>query len=684
MRALLPLFALLLAAGGLLLGSASPASAHAALTGSAPAQGAVVDKAPSEVTLTFSEKISLPSGGSGSLRVLNPAGKQVDTGKPSNLQGTTYGIPLRSGLPDGTYTVTFQVISADSHPVAGGFTFSIGAPSATSVSVSDQAVGGGVVGALYGFARYVSYAGFVVLIGGATFVLACWQRGAGERTMQRFVVSGWIALTGATLALLLLRGSYTGSGKVADIFDLSLVGQVLQSKTGAALLSRLLLLAAAALFVAVLFGAYARQDDEDGDTGKGTEGAKDAAGTEDGEDAADRAAERRDLTFGLAVGGAVIAAGLAATWAMAEHASTGIQTSIAMPVDILHLLAVATWLGGLAALLTALYRTPSIEATAVQRFSRVAFGSVVVLVASGLYQSWRQVGSWSALTGTAYGQLLLAKVALVAVLLGIARFSHRWTAHLADVPATTKKEKEKEKEKRKKTVAAVTSASASASSGKASSGRTGSGKPSTGSDDPRRAAQLARQRAATAAARAKRVREADPFRSGLRRSVLAEAGVAVVLLAVTTVLTTTEPGRTEEEAQAAKAAASSSSSSSSSSSDAQTSESLSLELPFDTGGEDGKGTARVTLDPARVGGNVMHVYVTRPNGRTFDVPEVKVSFTLAAKDIGPLPVNPDRVATGHWSASSVQIPLAGNWKVAVTVRTSDIDQVTVDKNAQIG
>ncbi len=696
LRALLPLFALLLAAGGLLLGGAAPASAHAALTGSAPGQGAVVDKAPTEVTLTFSEKVSLSSG---DLRVLNPAGKQVDTGKPSNLSGTTYGVSLRSGLPDGTYTVTYQVISADSHPVAGGFTFSIGAPSATSVSVSDQTVGGGVVGALYGFARYVSYAGYIVLVGGAVFVLACWQRGAGERTMQRFVVSGWIALTAATLALLMLRGSYTGTGKIADVFDLSLVGQVLQTKTGAALVSRLLLLAAAALFVAVLFGAYARQDAEaaadtaDAGDGQGTRGAEAAGDAAD----ADLAAERRDLTFGLAVGGAVIAAGLAATWAMAEHASTGLQAGIAMPVDVLHLLAVATWLGGLAALLTALYRAPSIESTAVRRFSQVAFGSVAVLAATGLYQSWRQVGSWSALTGTTYGQLLLAKVALVAVLIGIARVSRRWTAHLADVPTATVK---------KKTVAATASASsvssassaegasdtevaAEAGAGGAKTSRTPkaakaakAAKGSAGSGDPRRAAQLARQRAATVAARAKRVRDADPFRSGLRRSVLAEAGVAVVLLAVTTVLTTTEPGRTEEEAQAAKAA--SSSSSSSSSSDTQTSESLSLELPFDTGGEDGKGTARVTLDPARVGGNVMHVYVTRPNGKTFDVPEVKVSFTLAAKDIGPLPVAPDRVATGHWSASGVQIPMAGDWKISVTVRTSDIDQVTVDKNAKIG
>ncbi|WP_393080862.1 hypothetical protein [Streptomyces sp. LN704] len=175
-----------------------------------------------------------------------------------------------------------------------------------------------------------------------------------------------------------------------------------------------------------------------------------------------------------------------------------------------------------------------------------------------------------------------------------------------------------------------------------------------------------------ATTREKRVRDADPVRTGLRRSVLAEAGVAIVLLAVTTVLTSTEPGRTEEEAKGATAAAS------------QRSGSLSLKLPFDTGGEDGKGTVEVTLDPARVGGNEMHVFVVRPNGKAFDVPEVKVAFTLEAKKIGPLPVTPDRIATGHWSAIGVQIPMAGDWKIAVTVRTSDIDQATVNKNAKIG
>ncbi|MFD0136406.1 copper resistance CopC/CopD family protein [Streptomyces sp. NPDC007148] len=647
--------ALLLAVAGTLFGGAAPASAHAALLGSDPAQGSVVDKAPTQITLNFSEKVALSDG---SFKVLDPKGQRVDTGKPAELTGTMYGVKVQPGLPRGTYTVTYQVVSADSHPVSGAFTFSVGAPSATTVSASGQTVGGGVVGGLYGFARYVSYAGFIVLIGGAAFILACWQRGAAERAVQRLVVSGWVALTSATLALLLLRGSYTGSGKFADVFDLSLVGQVLQTKAGAALVSRLLLLAAAALFVAVLFGAYAKRD-ADGEERAGAangSGARKAASGGDGPDA-ERAATKQDLTFGLAVGGFVVAAGLAATWAMAEHASTGIQTGLAMPVDILHLLAVAVWLGGLTTMLVALYRVPSIGKPAVQRFSRVAFASVVTLVATGVYQSWRQLGSWSALTGTAYGQLLLVKVALVAVLVGVAWISRRWTARLTDVPAA-----KAQRTAQKKRV----TAKASAKGGGSNASRKGA------SDASERTAQLARQRAAMAAARAKRLRDADPARSGLRRSVLTETAVAVVVLAVTTALTATEPGRTEEVAKAATSTA------------AQRSGPLSLKIPFDTGGQDGKGTVEVTLDPARVGANEMHLYVVRPNGRAFDVPEVKVAFTLEAKSIGPLPVVPDRIATGHWSASGVQIPMAGDWKIAVTVRTSDIDQTSVSKNAKIG
>ncbi|MGX1619876.1 copper resistance protein CopC [Streptomyces sp. NPDC055506] len=654
---------LLLGAACALLAGAGPASAHAAVTGSDPGQGAVVQEAPARISLTFSEQVALSDD---SLRVLDPDGKRVDTAEPSNVSGTTYAVPLKPGLPDGTYTVAYQVVSADSHPVAGAYTFSIGAPSKTSAAVSQQATDDGVVGWLYGFGRYVSYAGFIMMAGGAAFVLGCWRRGSGVRPVQRFVVSGWLALTAATLALLLLRGSFTGSGKVADVFDLSLLGQVLETKTGAALVSRLLLLAAAALFISVLFGAYDKRED---------------------------AQEKRDLTFGLAIGGIVVAAGLAASWAMSEHASVGLQAGISMPVDVVHLLAVAAWLGGLGALLVALYRAPAdapVDAAAVRRFSRFAFGSVLALIATGTYQSWRQLGSWSAFTDTRYGQLLLAKIALVVVLVGVAWISRRWTGRLLEaVPASAERELAR--------VGAGGEASGGTDADASGDDRTGTdtdgdsdadanadaepdsqpgdnGEPA----DAERAAQLARQRAARDTALRKQLRDADPNRFGLRRSVMAEAGIAVVLLAVTTVLTQTEPGRTEQEAKAAA------SSSASAAADAGASGALTLDMPFDTGGEDGKGIVTIDLDPARVGDNEMHVYVERPNGRAFDIPEVKVDFTLKAKDIGPLPVVPDHIATGHWSANGVQIPMAGDWQVDVTVRTSDIDEVTVSKNAQIG
>ncbi|GAA1038190.1 copper resistance CopC/CopD family protein [Streptomyces murinus] len=650
---------LLLAALGALLAGAAPASAHAALTGSDPAQGVVVQQPPARVSLTFSEKVAMNGD---SLRVLDPKGKPVQTGAPDNVRGTTYAVRLKGGLGKGTYTVTYEVVSADSHPVAGAYTFSIGAPSRTVVSGSGPTVGGGVVGGLYQVGRYVSYAGYIVLVGGAAFVLLCWRRGAGVRALQRLVVGGWLALTAATLWLLLLRGSYTTTGKVADVFDLGLLGQVLATKPGAALVSRLLLLAAAALFIAVLFGTYQRREE---------------------------GAEKRDLTFGLGIGGLVVAAGLATSWAMSEHASVGLQPGIAMPVDVVHLLAVAAWLGGLTALLVALYRAPAgtpVEAAAVRRFSRLAFGSVVALVATGVYQSWRQLGSWSAFTDTRYGQLLLAKIALVAVMVGLASVSRRWTGRLADQGAEGERAADEAgTEKESVTAAKPTAGQDTAAMGTGTADTAGQelatadadasdpGPTAKDSGDSRRAAQLARQRAAVDAARRKRLRDGDAGRFGLRRSVLAEAAVAVVLLAVTTALTQTEPGRTEQEAKAATGAVT-----------APTNGSLSLSLPFDTGGADGKGVVALDIDPAHAGANSLHLFVRKPGGQLFDVPEVKIALTLEAKKIGPLSVAPEHITTGHWSADGVQIPMAGDWKVDVTVRTSDIDEVTVSKNAQIG
>nr|WP_245996832.1 copper resistance protein CopC [Streptomyces armeniacus] len=652
----------------LLLGTAAPASAHAVLTGSDPADGAVVGSAPKEVTLTFSEGVSMSDD---SIRVLDPDGERADTGELIDLCSgdlVRYGTSLRGGLPDGTYTVAWKAVSADSHPVSGAFTFSIGAPSKTSVGLPQQEAGGGTVGFLYDVGRYAAYAGFVLLVGGAAFVLACWPGGARVRAVQRLVAGGWVAVTAATLVMLLLRHPYDDGGGLADVFDLAGLKAAVGTKPGAALVSRLLLLAAAALFLSVLFGTYTRSAPaEEPAAEPAAEPAEGPAG--DTEPAADgeterkenvrTAAERRDLFFGLALGGGVVATGLGATWAMAEHASTGIQTSLAMPLDVVHLLAVAAWLGGLATLLTALHRGAPVTATAVRRFSRLAFGSVLALAATGLYQSWRQVGSWSALVDTGYGQLLLVKVGLIGVLLCLGWFSRRWTARLTDpppAPADTEPDPNPDPEPDPEPEPAHAHASAPGPA-----------------PDPVRAAQLARQRAAAATARRKRARDADPQRAGLRRSVLAEAGVAVVVLAVTTVLTGTEPGRTAEAAQRTGDAPA-----------AVPERPVSFSLPFDTGGPKGAGTAEVTLDPGRTGRNALDLRTTAPDGKPLAAPEVKIAFTLPSQDLGPLRSTPRAAGTGHWTDTGVRLPVAGEWKIALTIRTSDIDQVTETKTVRIG
>ncbi|OMI38755.1 copper resistance protein CopC [Streptomyces sparsogenes] len=616
---------------------ASPASAHAALTATDPADGAVVKTAPSQVRLTFSEGVLLSRD---SVRVLDPDGKRVDTGSPAHVGGrsSTAAVALHSGLPDGTFTVAWKVVSEDSHPVAGAFTFSIGAPSKTKAKVPSDAGPDTTVETLYDIGRYAAYGGFAALVGGCVFAGLC----RSSRPVQKLTVGGWVTLFSATLLLLLLRGPYTDGKGIGGVFDLGGLGDVLSTKPGAALLSRLLLLGAAAVFLAVLFGSYARR-------------------------AADADPRRRqDLAFGLAFGGTVVSVGLAATWAMAEHASVGIQSALAMPVDVVHMLAVGVWLGGLGALVATLRAGEPIERAAVRRFSRLAFGSVVALVLTGVYQSWRQVGSWSALTGTDYGRWLLVKIGLVGVLLAIAAVSRRWTARLSDGPAETADE----------TTGETTAQVNEESEEDGESGQDGeSGETAAEPADPVRTAQLARQKAAVAKATTLRRRYGDLARGSLYRSVVAEAIVAVVLLAVATVLSGTQPGR----AASAGAKASGAIAESTPSVDP-----ISVEIPYDTGPKSGRGKAVFMLDPALPGDNLVHVFLFDRADRPVDAEEVKVSLTLPKKNLGPLPVTLEHLSAGHWSAKSFQLPMGGTWRLSLTVRTSDIDQVTETRNLKIG
>lgn len=665
-----------------LLATAAPASAHAALIRTDPADGSVVQTAPHQVVLTFSEGVLLSAD---SLRVLDPAGTNVATGAPGHAtgkdSGSTATVALRTRLGNGTYTVAWKAVSQDSHPVAGAFTFSVGAPSKTTVDLSGQtSVGGGAAGTLYGVARYFAYGGFALLVGGCVFLSVCWPRGALLRPLQRLVAGGWAALVASTIALIMLRGPYVNGSGLGDAFDLSVIRTQLETRPGAALVSRLLLLAAAAVFLAVLFGSYAKREDPE---------------------------ERADLAWGLGIGGGVVSVGIAATWAMAEHASVGIQHKVAMPVDVVHLLSMAVWLGGLITLLTALTLPSSagtVERAAVARFSTIGLTAVTTLVCTGTYQAWRQIGTWRAVTDTSYGRLLLIKIGLVCVLVCAAWFSRRWTRSIGEAAAIAtvtagKVDRQTARQASREAVPSAAGASAAADGTGTQEQvmeKTGGPGPAGGSEssagdvadagsgtdraagDPRRMAQLRRQQDARKTAREKKVRDGDPARVALRRSVMAEVGVAVALLTVTTMLTGSRPGRAAEEQEAPASAPATSAPAPAASQDAQ------LRIPFDTGGPGGKGTADLTLSPARAGTTAsVHLELTDPARQPVKAPEVRLAFTLPAQHLGPLPAKVSSFGAGHWIASGVQLPLAGTWQVALTVRTSDIDEVTVTRNVQI-
>ncbi|MFJ6136964.1 FixH family protein [Kitasatospora sp. NPDC092286] len=637
----------------LLLGGAGPAAAHAALQSADPGQNSVVPTAPQAVTLTFSETVSLSAD---SVRVLDPAGKAVDSGNPAHAdgKGNTVRVGLNSGLANGTYTVAWRTVSEDSHPIGGAFTFSIGAPSDTSVSAGSlqSADADDVVAALYGTGRTVAYGAFALLAGAAAFVLICWPAGAARRSVQRLLMTGWVALLLSTVAVLMLRGPYERGSGLGQAFDLSLVRATLDERIGTALAARLLLLAASGVFLSLLVGQL----------GQPPRAVPAVTGTQDPEEAElrrleQRAAERpeRDARLGLGVAGLVLAVALAATWAGADHASVGIQVWLALPLGMLHLIAMAFWLGGLAALLVGLRH--GLGADAVGRFSKVAIGSVTVLTVTGVYQSWRGLGSWGALTGTEYGRLLLVKTGCVAAMLVVAWFTRSWLARLRTAPDE-----------------APTAAPVEAREPVAVTAH---------SDDPVRQAQLARQQAARE--NAGRDRGLTPTRAGLRRSVLIEALVAVAVLVVTTMLTNSPPGRVAGEVAAAATAGTAPAGGSAEAPQTVPGKTLELKLPYDTKGRtpNAKGTATVTLNPAGTGSNEVHLALDGTDGQPAEVPEVQLAFTLPDRDLGPLPVALTPEGTGRWSGTA-QLPLAGNWVVSVAVRSSDIDQATEIKQLKIG
>ncbi|GEN78524.1 copper resistance CopC family protein [Actinotalea fermentans] len=112
----------LLAAGAALV-TGSPASAHDVLVATDPADGATLTDAPTQVVLTFAAE---QAGVGAEVVVTGPDGASWSEGE-ATVSGVTVTQALRSGMPDGAYTVAWRSVAQDGHPVTGAFGFSLAA-----------------------------------------------------------------------------------------------------------------------------------------------------------------------------------------------------------------------------------------------------------------------------------------------------------------------------------------------------------------------------------------------------------------------------------------------------------------------------------------------------------------------------------------------------------------------------
>ncbi|MCW2676694.1 MAG: copC [Modestobacter sp.] len=372
------------------VGTARPASAHATVVTTTPADGARLDAAPAEVSVEFDEDVSL---GAGYARVLGADGHRVDTGAPAVRDGLLT-VPLREGLPEGSYVVTWRVVSADSHPVSGAFSFVVGNGELVAPTVADggDAAAPGVAVALPA-ARWLGYLGLVLGLGVPVFLLLCWPAGWAVPLLRRLIGAGLAAVAVGGLLSLLLQGPYAAGAGLGAVTDPQLLATTSGSAYGVTLLLRVLL---AGLLAAVLL---------------------------------------RPLQSGRAPGrgrlvvGAVLTVALVLTVAGVGHPVAGDLTVLAVAVTAVHVAAMSCWLGGLAALLvgTSAGEVPlAALRPMLLRWSPLAAGLVTALVLSGVLQSVREVGSPSALVQTTYGWLLLGKLAVVVLVLVAAALSRDW------------------------------------------------------------------------------------------------------------------------------------------------------------------------------------------------------------------------------------------------------------------
>ena len=420
-----PLAAALACAAVAALGPAlapAPAGAHAVVEQTEPARSAALERAPREVEVRFNEPVESSFG---ALRVFDADGERVDAGELRKPAAEAIAVDLRRDLPDGAYTATYRVVSADSHPVAGGFSFSVGdaagAPAAAVGDLLDDAAAGPVTEVAFGAARAVSYAAIALLAGGALFLLAVWLPGlrATGRRQERWAAAAAAfdarlsalllvaAVAGllATVAGIVLQGATVIGGSFWSALDAGLLHDVLNTRFGEVWKLRF---SAFGVLVALLL--FLPRPSRGTLAGRPPVGAAHAAG------------------FAVALGYLVVSPSLGG------HAGAGDDSALLVPLDVVHVAAMSAWVGGVALLALAVPgatrklvggdRTRLLAAL-VARFSTVALIAVAALLASGVAQSIVYLDAPADLIDTAFGRAILVKSALFLALVALGAHNRR-------------------------------------------------------------------------------------------------------------------------------------------------------------------------------------------------------------------------------------------------------------------
>ena len=416
-----PLAAAAALAALVLVTGADPAGAHATLVGTAPGADEVLESPPEAVELRFDEPVETVEG---AVRVFGPDGDRVDTGAIAESDG---GATLRApvdGDARGTYTVSWRVTSEDSHTLTGSFVYHLGTRTGATDVDGGQSTATAVVG---GAGRWLGFAGALTAVGAAVVALLARRRpradrdaatspkGDGPGASPEPLAGGAGDLAGSALSTATLAPPVAAGTVAADLADARLRMLVLVGAAAGVVGAAVALVAMVAESAGRnAYDAIALVDDVTPDTRTGQLAlARIGLGL-----VAVAAAAVPGLWRRTPVPVLVATAASLVTVTVAGHAWTAPNRAVAVVSDLAHLGAVAVWTGGLLALLVALPLVADRVALAT-RFSALALGAAAVVAVTGTVSGWQQVRTLDALTSTAYGRLLLAKVVGFVVLVGL-------------------------------------------------------------------------------------------------------------------------------------------------------------------------------------------------------------------------------------------------------------------------